>query len=214
LGVLLDATLVLLLLTNLRLLGTSRLHVCIRTTAWQAVLLGLMPILSQWGSLTGRVVFLFLITTGLKAVVLPWFLHKAVREANVQREVEPILGFTHSVLVGMALLGVAVYLGAALPLPGRADSGFLVSVSMFTMMVGLLLIVSRVKAVSQVVGYLVMENGIYAFGMAFAIQEPLLVEMGVLLDVFAAVFIMGIMIHHISREFDHIDTDRLSSLRD
>jgi hydrogenase-4 component E len=59
-----------------------------------------------------------------------------------------------------------------------------------------------------------MENGIYAFGMAFAIQEPLLVEMGVLLDVFVAVFVMGITIYHISRQFDHIDTDRLSALRD
>ena len=69
-------------------------------------------------------------------------------------------------------------------------------------------------ALSQVLGYLAMENGIYAFGMAFAIQEPLMVEMGVLLDVFVAVFVMGIAIHHISREFDHIDTDKLSALKD
>ncbi len=82
------------------------------------------------------------------------------------------------------------------------------------MMVGLLLIVSRRKAVMQTLGYLAMENGIYAFGLAFAVEEPLLVEMGVLLDVFVAVFVMGIAIHHISREFDHIDTDRLSTLKD
>jgi hydrogenase-4 component E len=78
----------------------------------------------------------------------------------------------------------------------------------------LLLIVSRRKAVTQTLGYLAMENGIYAFGLAFAVEEPLLVEMGVLLDVFVAVFVMGIAIHHISREFDHIDTDRLSALKD
>jgi len=65
----------------------------------------------------------------------------------------------------------------------------------------------------QTLGYLAMENGIYAFGLAFAVEEPLLVEMGVLLDVFVAVFVMGIAIYHISREFDHIDTDRLSALR-
>jgi hydrogenase-4 component E len=214
LTILLDATLVLLILTNLRLLGSSRLHVCIRTVAWQAVLLGLLPVLSQWGSITVRVAFLGLITTALKAGVMPWLLHKAVRDAHVLREVEPILGFTSSLLAGMGLLGLSVYLGAQLPLPGKAAATFLVPVSLFTMMVGLLVIVSRVKAVSQVLGYLTMENGIYAFGMAFAIEEPLLVEMGVLLDVFAAVFIMGIMIQHISRTFDHIDTDRLSTLRD
>ena len=75
-------------------------------------------------------------------------------------------------------------------------------------------IVSRRKAIMQTLGYLAMENGIYAFGLAFAVEEPLLVEMGVLLDVFVAVFVMGIAIHHISREFDHIDTDRLSALKD
>ena len=85
---------------------------------------------------------------------------------------------------------------------------------MFTTLTGLLIIVSRRKALTQVVGYLAMENGIYAFGAALAVKEPLLLEMGVLLDVLVAVFVMGITIHHISREFDHIDTDRLSELKD
>jgi len=86
--------------------------------------------------------------------------------------------------------------------------------AMFTILTGLLLIVSRRKALTQVVGYLVMENGVYAFGAALAVDEPLLVELGVLLDVLVAVFVMGIAIYHISREFDHIDTDQLSALRD
>ena len=211
---LLDAILVLLLLTNLRLLGSSRLNVCVRTVAWQAVLLGLLPLVAQWDSLTGRVVLIAVVSTALKAGVLPWLLRKAAREANVEREVEPILGFTTSLLVGVVLLAVALHVGTRLPLPHNQTSTFLIPVSLYTMMVGLLLIVSRVKAVTQVLGYLAMENGIYAFGMAFAIEEPLLVEMGILLDVFVGVLVMGIMIHHISREFDHIDTDRLSSLRD
>ena len=101
-----------------------------------------------------------------------------------------------------------------LPPPGSDGTAFLVPVALFTVMVGMLLIVGRRKAVMQTLGYLAMENGIYAFGLAFAVEEPLLVEMGVLLDVFVAVFVMGIAIHHISREFDHIDTDRLSALKD
>lgn len=211
---LLDAILVLLLLTNLRLLGSSRLNVCVHTVAWQAVLLGLLPLVAQWDSLTERIVLIAAVSTGLKAGVLPWLLRKAAREANVEREVEPILGFTTSLLVGVVLLAVALHVGTRLPLPDTQTSTFLIPVSLYTMMVGLLLIVSRVKAVTQVLGYLAMENGICAFGMAFAIEEPLLVEMGILLDVFVGVLVMGIMIHHISREFDHIDTDRLSSLRD
>ena len=93
-------------------------------------------------------------------------------------------------------------------------SSLLVPVAIFTVLCGLLLIVSRNTAVMQVIGYLALENGIYAFGWAFAIEEPLLVEMGVLLDVFVAVFVMGITIHHLSREFDISRPTSLSSLKD
>ena len=81
------------------------------------------------------------------------------------------------------------------------------------MLVGLFLIIGRKKALSQVLGYLVFENGIYAFGVGVAYEAPLLVELGVLLDVFVAVFVMGIAIFHIRREFDSIDTTRLETLR-
>ena len=86
--------------------------------------------------------------------------------------------------------------------------------AIFCVLCGLLLIVSRNTAIMQVIGYLAMENGIYCFGWAFAVEEPLLVEMGVLLDVFVAVFVMGITIYHLSREFDSIETDQLTSLKD
>lgn len=209
-----DMVLVLLILTNLRLLGSSRLNACIQTVAAQAVLLGIIPILAHPGNVLLRVALLSVVSTILKAGMLPWFLRRAVREADVRDEVEPIVGFTTSLLVGLGLLGLALYLARQLPLPGSTVPDFLVPVALFTMMVGMFMIVARNKAVMQALGYLAMENGIYAFGMAFAVQEPMLVEMGVLLDIFAAVFVMGITIHHISREFDHIDTDQLSTLKD
>jgi hydrogenase-4 component E len=210
----LDAVLVLLILSNLHLLGSSRLSACIRTVACQAVLLGIIPLLAQWGDVGPRLLMLIAVSTAMKAGVLPWLLRRAVREAGVQTEVEPIVGFTTSLLLGLGLLGAALHVAGKLPLPGANGTTFLVPVALFTTMVGMLVIVGRRKAVMQALGYLAMENGIYAFGLAFAVEEPLLVEMGVLLDVFVAVFVMGIAIHHISREFDHIDTDRLSALKD
>jgi hydrogenase-4 component E len=206
--------LVLLILTNLHLLGSSRLHACIRTVAAQAVLLGIIPLLAQNGGMGLRLPLLSVLSTIIKAGVLPWLLRRAVREAGVRTEVEPLIGFTTSLLLGLGLLAAALHIAKPLPLPGRDGTNFLVPVALFTMMVGMLVIVGRRKAVMQALGYLAMENGIYAFGLAFAVEEPLLVEMGVLLDVFVAVFVMGIAIHHISREFDHIDTDRLSTLKD
>jgi hydrogenase-4 component E len=210
----LDTVFVLLILTNLHLLGSSRMNACIRSVAVQAVLLGIISLLSHWDEVGLRLLLLAAVSTAIKAGILPWLLRRAVREAGVQTEVEPLVGYTTSLLLGLGLLGASLHVAGQLPKPGNDGTTFLVSVALFTMMVGLLLIVSRRKAVMQTLGYLAMENGIYAFGLAFAVEEPLLVEMGVLLDVFVAIFVMGIAIHHISREFDHIDTDRLSALKD
>jgi hydrogenase-4 component E len=210
---LMDILGVLLILANLRLLGASRLTACIRAVTLQAVILGAAALLVNAARLDARLVAIVLVSTVLKAGVLPWLLRRAVREAGAVREIEPFIGFTASLLVGLALLGLCFMIGARLTSNIIAGTGLLVPVALFTTVTGLLMIVSRRKAVTQVLGYLGMENGIYAFGMAFAIREPLLVEMGVLLDVFVAVFVMGITIYNISREFDHIDTDRLSTLK-
>jgi hydrogenase-4 component E len=75
-------------------------------------------------------------------------------------------------------------------------------------------LVTRRKAVTQVVGYLMLENGVFLFGQTLARDLPFAVELGILLDLLVGVFVMGIAIHHISREFDHIDTERLDSLQE
>jgi hydrogenase-4 component E len=209
-----DLIAVLLVLTNLWLLGTSRLAVGTKAVALQAVLLGAIGVLMNAGVLGVRPVAVIGVTTLVKAMLLPWLLRRAAREAGVQRELEPLVGFTGSMMIGVALLGVCFLIARPLHLPQNVQAGILIPVAMFTIITGLFMIVSRKKALTQVLGYLAMENGIYAFGAAFALREPLLVEMGVLLDVFVGVFVMGIAIYHISREFDHIDTDRLSALRD
>lgn len=210
----LDCVLVLMVLTNLYLLGSSRLNACIRTVAVQAVLLGLIPLLAQTNGSGVRLPIIAGVSTVIKALVLPWLLRRAAREAGVMSEVEPIVGFTTSLLLGLGLLGASLHIAGRLPSLGVGGAAFLTPVALFTVMVGLLLIVARRKAVMQALGYLAMENGIYAFGLAFAVEEPWLVETGVMLDVFVAVFVMGIAIHHIGREFDHIDTDRLAALKD
>jgi hydrogenase-4 component E len=80
--------------------------------------------------------------------------------------------------------------------------------------IGLLVLTTRKKALTQVVGYLILENGIYVFGLSQVQRVPFLVEVGVLLDIFVGVFIMGIVVFHINREFDSLDSARLTELRD
>jgi hydrogenase-4 component E len=207
-----DAAIALVVLSNLRLLGTSRLVACIRIVAVQGILLGVLTILSHAGDLTIRVVLQAAVSMFTKGIVFPWLLSRAVRGADIRRELEPIVGYTPSLLIGGLLLGVALWLGWRLPLPG-IESQFMIAVSLHTIMVGLFIIVARRMAITQALGYLAMENGIFAFGLVFAQKEPLLIEMGVLLDAFVAVFVMGIMIYNINREFDHIDSDRLRELK-
>lgn len=210
----LDTLMVLLVFTNLRVLGSSRLGACIRTVAVQGLLLGFLPWLSHPDRLAPRILLLAGASVALKAVGFPWLLFRALRGAKVRREMEPYVGYGLSLLAGVAALALAFWIGARLPLPTRAVSPLLVPVALSTILVGLFVIVSRRKALSQVLGYLIFENGIYAFGVGVAYEAPLLVELGVLLDVFVAVFVMGIAIFHISREFDSIDTARLAALRD
>lgn len=210
----LDSLAVLLILTNFKLVSSSRLTACVMVVALQGLLLSLVPLLVGMGHLTVRIIFLSILTMSVKGVVFPWLLLRVIRTANVSHEAEPFIGYNISLLVGVGLLVTSIWLGRQLPLPAPSPSSLVVPLALFNTMIGLFIIVSRRKALTQVLGYLVMENGIYSFGLAFALEEPLLVELGTLLDVFMAVFIMGIMIFHINRELDHIDTDRLSVLKD
>jgi hydrogenase-4 component E len=209
-----DSILVLIVLINLMLLGTSRLGACIRLVAVQGILLGLLALAAPESGPTLRAIFLSGGGMIVKGVIFPWLLSRALRGAGVRREVDPFVGYIPSTLAGVGALGVSMWVASRLPLPDAAASSLVVPVALFTFLTGFFLIVSRRQAVTQVLGYLVLENGVYAFGVALVPETPMLVELGILLDVFVAVFVMGITIFHISREFDHIDTGRLSTLRD
>ena len=200
-----------LVLTNFQLLATSRLAALINAMVFQGIFLSIIPLAMGFHTWNFRLFALVMITLAIKATFLPWLLHRAMNTANVQREIEPFVGYTASVMIGIAMLGLSCWIAQPFEATG---SSFLLPGGLFTTLTGLMVILSRRKALTQVIGYLAMENGVYVFGAALAVEEPLLVEMGVLLDVFVAVFVMGITIHQISREFNHIDTDRLSELRD
>ena len=198
-----DLILLAVLLLGVYVLATSRLGAAIRAVAVQGGLLALL-----------HVGLLSLGTLLLKAVIIPGLLLRTMRTANVRREVEPFISLHTSVLIGAVMVGVAFWMGSVLTLPRPAPATLLVPVALATLLLGFLVIVSRRKAITQVLGYLMLENGIYVFGQCLARDMPFVVELGILLDVLVGVFVMGIAIHHISREFDNIDTDELSTLRD
>ena len=149
-----------------------------------------------------------------KAALIPWLMFRAIRETAVRREVEPFITPVTSMVLGAAGVGAAFALSRSLPLPSGEQHPFLVPTALATVWVGLLLMVSRKKAVSQVLGFLVLENGVFLFGLLLSDVMPLMVEAGVLLDLLAAVFVMGIVMFDIQRELASLDTEKLQRLRD
>ena len=208
-----DLLMIVLILLNFRLLGSSRLSACVNTVALQAAAIGLLALLSQTAP-DYWIAAMVIAVTLVKAVAMPALVRRALRETGVVQELDPLVGYTVSVLIGTGMLVLSFLAARPLWVPFGGAAQLLIPGTFFTMLTGLYLIVARKKAITQVLGFLTLENGIYLFGVAFAVHDPWLVQTGVLLDVFAAVFVMGIMIYQINREFDHIDTDRLSNLRD
>ena len=206
--------LIVMILTDLILLGSSRLRNAIHIVAVQGVLLGLLPLLLHHHGVLWPVFLLGAGSAGLKGFVFPRLLNRALRETNAKREIEPFIGYILSLLLGVGGLALSFVFGSRLPLPWAVPSQLLIPVGLFTLWTGLFLIMARRKAITQVLGYIVMENGIFTLGMVLVKAMPLLVELGVLLDIFVAVFVMGIIVFQINREFDHIDSDQLSALKE
>lgn len=198
---------------NLIALGSSRLPSLIRVVSVQGMVLGVMPLLLEpdW---SGTLLVVVIATVAGKGLVIPGLLRRAMRAANIERELEPLIGFVPSLLLGAGGTIAAVALSQSLPLlPEHADL-LLVPGALTSILTGFVLLIGRVKAISQVCGYLILENGIYLFGLLLIRSTPLMVEAGVLLDVTVGVFVIGIIVDRIQRAFDSLDTRKLTVLRE
>ena len=204
--------LLLVILINFFALGSSRLAACIHAVALQGVVLALLPLAA--GGLTGHTLLLGAGALALKGALIPWLLLRAMREVRIRREMEPLIGFVPTLLIGALATAGAFIFADLLPLAAGHQGGLFIPTSLATLLTGFLLLISRRKAITQVVGYLILENGIFIFGILLAEAMPLMVEAGVLLDLLVAVFVMGIVIDQINREFSTLDTEQLSALKE
>ena len=207
-----DQLLVLCLLLNFAVLGTSRLAFSVRAVALQGVILGVLPALVH--PFSWHLVLIVVSIILAKGAVIPILIMRAIRKAEIQREFEPFIGYIPSLVLGALFTSLAFIFAARLPLAPEHEGLLFVPASIATLMCGFLVLMGRRKAISQVIGYLLMENGIFVFGLLLADAMPLMVEAGALLDLLVGVFVMGIVINHISREFSTLDTSRLSALRE
>jgi hydrogenase-4 component E len=208
-----DPVLVLVILLNFYALGTSRVDAVINAVALQGAVLGALAVLVH-GFHDPLPLLLGMLTLMVKGVAIPMMLRRAMREVAIRREVEPYIAYVPSLLACAAGTAMSFLFARHLPLASQHTGSILVPAALATVTSGFLVIATRRKAITQVAGYLVLENGVFVMGLGLLEAMPFLVEVGILLDLFVAIFVMGIILHHVSREFASLDTGRLSDLKE
>jgi hydrogenase-4 component E len=207
-----DFLIALIMLTNFTLVVTNRVDKAIQLAVLQGIILGVLPMtMGLWR--VPHIVLMSAAAVAVKGWLIPYLFRRALKQVKIDREVGPYIGYSASLLLCALGTGLSLALAHNLPLKLGAPPLF-VPASLATLLTGFLLLVSRRKALTQVVGYLVLENGIYLFALLLVEEMALLVEAGILLDLFVGIFVMGIVVNHIRVAFDSIDTRQLAALKE
>ena len=205
---------ILLLLNNFALLGTGSMQTLIRLMAAQGILLALLlPALPVNPDFTHSL-FFGLAVLGIKGLCFPWLLTRTARRVVGEAHLHPYIGYNLSILAGILALVFSLWLEARLPLTPGLFPFLLFPTAFSTIFAGFVLIVGRKRALTQVIGYLAAENGIFLLGLPLMSEAGVWFEMLILLDVLVAVFVMGIAINHISSAFESINVGRFCALKD
>lgn len=210
---LVDVILVVILLSVLLSLASSRIMALIKIMALQGALVSLVPaFLDQH---TSGAMFFTLLMMAVKGIIIPCLLYLAMTRVAIKREVEPLVSYHLSLGIGLGLMLLSVHLTQRLGLPLSGGHSLALIAAFTTISGGLFLMMSRSKAITQVTGYLMLENGIYMVGATLAKQahSHYIVEFGILLDLLVAVMLMGIILNNINRTFDDVDTVHLEQLK-
>ena len=201
------------LLLGLILLWRRSLASYIQAFQWQSVVLAAIFLLVAYFTQELELAIVAGVLLVLKAVVLPRWLNRMRWRIGVDAEVAPYLNVTTSLILAGLLVLLAYALTRPLvqasTLPTRAG----LPLAMGLIFIGLFVIITRRKALTQVVGFLVMENGIALLAVLGAYGVPLIIELGVFLDLLMGVIVMQVFIYHIQDTFDSIDVDQLNQLR-
>lgn len=196
------------------ILGTARVASAIRIVAVQGVLLSFLPPFAMGGFTVGHSLFLMYASLLIKVIAIPLLLFRSLRPVRRASGAGATTSLHRAVLGGGVIVVLSFASLTVLTMPTAPFPPLVIPVALATVLIGFLLLILRRLAISQVIGFLVLENGVFLFGMTLLADFPLTVEMGVLLDLLVGIFVMGLIVYHINRTFDHIDTSALSALRD
>ncbi len=208
-----DTILALVLLSTLFSFGSSRIPGLIKVLAFQGVVVSITPLFIGHDMTTGGILFT-LVTLLIRGIVIPLFIYQAIKKVAIHREVEPIIGYHASILAGLGLIVAATWVSHQFNLSPVSSSVLLLPTSITVLVSGMFLLMARRNAIAMVLGYIMMENGIYLVGTTFSVRALHIVEFGILLDVLAGVMIMAVIFQNIKRTFDDVDTALLRTLKE
>jgi hydrogenase-4 component E len=154
------------------------------------------------------------LTVALKVLLLPWLLHRLVRRLDVRWEFEGLINIPTTMLIGIVL--VVFSFNLALPISQLASTvtRSTLGIAMASIMLSFLMIITRRKAIPQVVGFLAMENGLLFAATSATYGMPMVVELGIALDVLVGMLILGVFFFQIREQFDSLDLKHLEKLKE
>ncbi len=204
----------LLLLIAFAMLAQRRVLSLIHLFAWQGAVLALNTALVAFVTHQHHLYYSALLTLILKVILLPWILHRLIDKLNVRWDVETLVNIPTTMLIGVGL--VIIGFNVAMPISHLSETvtrGTL-GIALASVLLSFMMLITRRKAVPQVIGFLAMENGLFLAATSATYGMPLVVELGVALDVLVGTFIFGIFTFHLREAFDSLDIEHIEKLKE
>jgi len=204
----------LLLLISFAMLSQRRIAGLITLFAWQGAALATSAALVGWSTGQHHLYYSAALTLVLKVIAMPWFFFRIVKKLDMDRDVEPMINIPTTMLIGIVL----VIFSFNLALPISELSGTVMrstlGIALACVLLAFLMMITRSKAIPQVIGFLAIENSLFFAATSATYGMPLVVELGVALDVMVGVFVMGIFFFQIRETFDSLDLKHMEKLKE
>jgi len=202
-----------MLVTAYLMVGQKALFVAIRLYGLQSILLGAVALTMGFADRRFHLLTGAALTIALKGVLIPWFLMRVIDRIGIHREIEPLVNVPSSLLICLGLTVIGYRVSTGLADGGRGVTHHVIGVSLSMLLMGLFMMVTRRKAVTQILALLTVENAVFLVALGATSGMPLVVELGISFDVILAVLVLGILVHRIAERFESMDVSRLSKLK-
>ena len=203
-----------LLLLAFSMLSQRRVLTLIKMLAWQGAALAASTAIVAWSTGQTHLYYSALLTLALKVILIPWVLHQLIDRLFIRWDVETLINIPTTMLIGIGLVIFAFALAAPISQMATTLTRSTLGIALASVLLSFLMMIVRQKAVPQVIGFLAMENGLFFAATSATYGMPLVVELGVALDVLVGTFIFGIFFFHIRERFDSLDIRHMEKLKE